>query len=400
LKLAASPAQLDTMSQLQLFEPTTEKACSKCGIVQPLDAFHAKCTGKGQKVTHCRDCQAKRSLELQKLADQVSELRCYTCETVKPIGDFHRSSIRSSRSGKCKACNAAYHQDLAMRKQAEKIASGMARQCESCEKAKGPEQFADNATVCRQCHQHASKVAKRKERELAIASKPVATQPHLTLCTRCHEEKDTDAFHLKNDPRRPDRRDGTCKECRAIEAKVRYDVRCNVDPEFRERMATTEAVRRRGGRKREYRPMKEQQAAKAARLEEERRAADERATEREVERNTIDGRWNRLCASKARCLNSEKKDQDKWLARCQKAVSSLSSRRAIGVVADRRQKIEDWSSRVKSQLMTLSSREKHGWAKRIDNAVRMLHRRTKIKQQRRDFGGSLRNSITSVQLVA
>lgn len=389
-------AHLDTMSQLQLFEPTTEKACSRCGIVQPLDAFHAKCTGKGQKVTHCRDCQAKRSLELQQLADQVSELRCYTCETVKPIGDFHRSSIRSSRSGKCKACNAAYHQGLAIRLREEKIASGEARLCESCGSTKGLGQFDDNATVCRQCQQHASKVKQKEERERSIAFRRIVTESPVRQCNRCDEEKPITEFHLKNDPRHPDRRDCTCKECRTIEASVRYQVRCGVEPDFRESIASRAALKRNRGRKREYVPMKEQQAAKAARLEEQKRVS----AEREAERNSFDGRWNRRCASKARDLE-RLKEQDKWLARCRAGVSSLSSRRVTTTPVVCRTKPEvAWSITVNAALRMLHSTEPGGWTNRIENAVRMLHRRTKIKRQRRDLGGSLSNSNTSAQHAA
>jgi len=77
-----------------------QRVCKRCGRPGPLDAFHAQATSAGgyRRRRVCKECVNRERRERS-----ARERRCITCRTVKPIGEFHRSS-RDGRQWECKEC--------------------------------------------------------------------------------------------------------------------------------------------------------------------------------------------------------------------------------------------------------------------------------------------------------
>lgn len=84
-----------------------EKKCSKCGIIKPLDSFHAQAIGKGGKSAQCKDCTRAydASRALKNVECNVKELTCSSCLEIKSVENFHRNiHHKYGRDNMCKGC--------------------------------------------------------------------------------------------------------------------------------------------------------------------------------------------------------------------------------------------------------------------------------------------------------
>lgn len=88
----------------------SEKKCSKCKEVKPLDAFCQKADRKDGRNSHCRACDSKRRASLAKPKREVKqgEKVCYTCKELRPFSEFARNTARADMMAhECKACEKA-----------------------------------------------------------------------------------------------------------------------------------------------------------------------------------------------------------------------------------------------------------------------------------------------------
>ncbi len=90
------------------------KACSRCGVIQPIAEFHAHPTNKDGRQALCRSCMriAKRKgtktraeLRAEVFPDEKSK-RCSKCHEVKPLSEYGRRNERpgSQVRAECKEC--------------------------------------------------------------------------------------------------------------------------------------------------------------------------------------------------------------------------------------------------------------------------------------------------------
>lgn len=85
----------------------TEKACSQCKIVKPLDQYYIDNCLFDKRGTKCKDC-IRLVQNREKDKKELTEYCCATCKTVKPIENFHKLN-KSSTGYKytCKQCELA-----------------------------------------------------------------------------------------------------------------------------------------------------------------------------------------------------------------------------------------------------------------------------------------------------
>lgn len=77
----------------------TEKKCTRCGIVKPMDDFHNHPTGTGGKNSRCKECACQAAIESRlKKASQAGPCECTKCKEIKPSAEF------SPGYSWCRAC--------------------------------------------------------------------------------------------------------------------------------------------------------------------------------------------------------------------------------------------------------------------------------------------------------
>ena len=82
----------------------TEKPCTQCNEIFPLDNFYVdsqKFDGRGTK---CKDC-FKQIQKKDKPKIDVTDYQCQKCKVTKPLDDFHKfTRSKTGHKYKCKAC--------------------------------------------------------------------------------------------------------------------------------------------------------------------------------------------------------------------------------------------------------------------------------------------------------
>ena len=80
----------------------SDKSCTVCKEIKPLDAF-SPCRNGYQP--SCKQCRNKKASEIN-ISVTVDEKRCRSCEETKPACDFYRSSrMRGGLQSECKKCD-------------------------------------------------------------------------------------------------------------------------------------------------------------------------------------------------------------------------------------------------------------------------------------------------------
>jgi len=83
----------------------TEKICTGCNIMYPLDNFYEDKQKFDKKGTKCKECFKKVQLREDKEKIEISEYCCATCQVIKPIDDFHKlSRSKTGHKYSCKMC--------------------------------------------------------------------------------------------------------------------------------------------------------------------------------------------------------------------------------------------------------------------------------------------------------
>ena len=83
----------------------TEKICTGCNIIYPLDNFYEDKQKFDKKGTKCKECFKKVQLREDKEKIEISEYCCATCQVIKPIDDFHKlSRSKTGHKYSCKMC--------------------------------------------------------------------------------------------------------------------------------------------------------------------------------------------------------------------------------------------------------------------------------------------------------
>lgn len=126
------------------------KQCSKCREVKPLEAFH-KAKGRPQdRHPQCKECRSQLG-KVERLKQNTTRaereellkrglLRCVTCEEVKSLDGFYRSSrSKSGRKGQCVECYKAVGAECRTREGVRE----MYRQRYLERRSANPEQFAE-----------------------------------------------------------------------------------------------------------------------------------------------------------------------------------------------------------------------------------------------------------------
>ncbi len=86
-------------------EIPTEKACTQCEKILPLDSFYVDNQKFDRRGTKCKKCVKEVQTRDKDHDKQITEYKCTTCEEVKPIEEFHL--LKRSKTGhrySCKVC--------------------------------------------------------------------------------------------------------------------------------------------------------------------------------------------------------------------------------------------------------------------------------------------------------
>jgi hypothetical protein len=76
-----------------------EKACARCGIAKPLDAFHRNRSKRLGRETECRECRHAR-----RIGGKTTKV-CSACHKSKPFELFQKNKQkRDGYDNRCKAC--------------------------------------------------------------------------------------------------------------------------------------------------------------------------------------------------------------------------------------------------------------------------------------------------------
>ena len=83
----------------------TEKICTGCNTIYPLDNFYEDKQKFDKKGTKCKECFKKIQYRDDKEKVEISEYCCATCQVIKPIDEFHKlSRSKTGHKYSCKMC--------------------------------------------------------------------------------------------------------------------------------------------------------------------------------------------------------------------------------------------------------------------------------------------------------
>ena len=104
-KICATKAQEEHIKHKRETEAIpTEKPCTQCNEIFPLDNFYVdsqKFDGRGTK---CKEC-FKQIQKIDKPKIDVTDYQCQKCKVTKPLDDFHKfTRSKTGHKYKCKAC--------------------------------------------------------------------------------------------------------------------------------------------------------------------------------------------------------------------------------------------------------------------------------------------------------
>lgn len=122
------------------------KTCKICDITKPLTEFHKDKSKVDGLNFYCKPCHIKKQKEYMKKGPKnlvprqwnKDGKKCSRCKEVKPITEFHKSTLRyDGLDNRCKKCSYELHDDW-RRNNLDKVAAG-----QRAKYAKDPERFKD-----------------------------------------------------------------------------------------------------------------------------------------------------------------------------------------------------------------------------------------------------------------
>jgi hypothetical protein len=242
----------------------TEKKCTKCGTVKPLEEFVTNNRSPSGKAGHCRECAKEWRNSKQYKPRKRGSKTCSQCKKTKPVKEFHvQKSMKDGLKSYCRDCAKVFKDNWYKKtnkyKQAEinrdlraSRISAKNKACSKCKKVKPKSRFSKHSkasdglmTACKECMNKDRFIYYRNSQTFATAeaNRKKASElkrKKLKVCTGCKETKPYSHFYILEG-----RPAAKCKACSHMLQQAAYE-QTEVRKKAKAKRAKTDALFKKG----------------------------------------------------------------------------------------------------------------------------------------------------------